>query len=123
MINTRKKTGERGEEVAAEYLRERGYEVLERNWNCREGELDIVARKDGGLVFVEVKTRRTERYGRGEEAIGAGKMRKIIMAVEKYLEERGCAEDTVWGVDAVVVEADERGVLQVNLHVENVEIE
>ena len=55
--------GRRGEQIAADYLRERGYDVLDRNWRGSSGELDIVASGERDLVIVEVKTRRTMAYG------------------------------------------------------------
>lgn len=65
-----KELGRKGEEAAARYLILRGYEIIERNWNCRFGEADIIARDpDGVLCFIEVKTRRGVNAGLPEEAI------------------------------------------------------
>jgi len=65
----RKALGDYGERLAAAELERRGLEVLDRNWRCREGEIDIVARHRGSLVVCEVKTRRGDRYGSALEAI------------------------------------------------------
>lgn len=69
--------GRRGERLAADYLIERGITILERNWRCSQGELDLVALDRGTLVFVEVKTRSGVRYGHPFEAITAQKLARL----------------------------------------------
>lgn len=69
--------GRWGEELAVEYLTNRGYLILERNWRCRDGEIDIVARHGGELVFVEVKTRASVQFGHPFEAITAQKLARL----------------------------------------------
>ena len=82
-----KKTfGQRGEDIAERYLTRRGYTIITNNWYRREGEIDIIAKdKNGCLVFVEVKTRRSTKYGLPEEAITPRKMRNLVRASEYYL--------------------------------------
>lgn len=65
--------GRAGEDRAARYFEERGYRVLERNWRCRQGELDLIVASDSDLVVVEVKTRRSDAFGHPFEAIDARK--------------------------------------------------
>lgn len=69
--------GRAGEERAARYLRSRGYVILDRNWRCDQGEIDIVAHRDDRLCIVEVKTRRTEQYGHPFEAVDERKRRRL----------------------------------------------
>lgn len=69
--------GRAGEDRAAEYLRGGGYEILDRNWRCPAGEIDIVAASPGALVVVEVKTRRTEWFGHPFEAVDARKRARL----------------------------------------------
>lgn len=69
--------GRAGEERAVQHLSALGYTIVERNWRCAQGEIDIVALDAGELVFVEVKTRRTDRYGHPFEAIDARKKRRM----------------------------------------------
>lgn len=69
--------GRRGEQIAADHLIELGYEIVERNWRCAHGELDIVARDGGDTVFVEVKTRGGEAFGHPFEAITAEKLTRL----------------------------------------------
>lgn len=78
------KTGKYGEEIAADYLRKKGFAILERNWRFRYWEVDIIASYNGFLHFVEVKTRMSIRYGRPEESITRDKMRSLKNAAEEY---------------------------------------
>lgn len=83
------RTGSEGEQVACRYLAERGFEVLERNWRHGKHELDIIARQDQALVFVEVKTRSSDRHGQPEEAVKKGKRGKLIKAANAYIQASG----------------------------------
>ena len=65
----RKTLGDWGEQVASTYLESQGYEILARNYHSRHGELDLIATKNKGLYFIEVKTRSNHAYGLGEESI------------------------------------------------------
>jgi Holliday junction resolvase-like predicted endonuclease len=67
-MDRRKQTGRQGEDTAAVYLLEKGYRIIERNWVCRTGELDIMAQDGDILVFVEVRARRGKRFGPPEES-------------------------------------------------------
>lgn len=71
-----------GEELAAEYLRKKGYSILARNFRVRQGELDIVASQGRYLVFVEVKTRKNDRFAAAREFITPAKQRRLICAAE-----------------------------------------
>lgn len=77
--------GEQGEARAAAWYEAHGYEVVARNWRCPEGELDLVARRDDVLVFCEVKTRSSTRYGVPAEAVTADKQRRLRRLAGRYL--------------------------------------
>ena len=77
--------GRRGEEIAAAYLTRAGARVLDRNWRCREGELDIVAREGTALVFCEVKTRRGTGFGHPVEAVDRSKQRRLRVLAQRWL--------------------------------------
>lgn len=79
------KTGSLGETMAAEYLSGNGFAVLHRNWRHLHWEVDIIAEKDGILHFMEVKTRRTKKFGHPEEAVSKKKIQNLINASEEYL--------------------------------------
>jgi putative endonuclease len=75
----------RGESLACDFLARKGFKILERNYRARAGEIDIIARKRDLVCFVEVKTRRSERRGRGVHAVTAAKLRKIAAAARVYV--------------------------------------
>lgn len=79
--------GRRGEDLAAAHLTAHGLEVLARNWRCRHGELDIVAREGAVLVFVEVKARSSTRFGSPAEAVTPAKARRIRLLACQWLAE------------------------------------
>ena len=110
MTDARQKLGRWGEHVAATYLEAKGMRVLECNWRCARGEVDIVAQEDDMIVFVEVKTRRGRALGLPEEALTPAKAQRLVMLGEMYLAEHECA-DVSWRVDLVAVELDPRGKL------------
>ena len=109
MKGARKKLGQRGEELAADHLEERGYIVRERNWRCSVGEIDIVAEDGGCLVFVEVRTRRGREYGTPEESVTPAKQAKLVEVAQTYLQER--CWDGDWRIDVVAVEMTSGGKL------------
>src|SRR5688572_28255294 len=77
--------GDRGEMIAAGYLSRNGYKILEKNYRCKLGELDIICQKDGRIFFLEVKTRTTNQFGRPEESVGFLKQKKLIDLAKWYL--------------------------------------
>ena len=84
MNNTR--TGVLGEELAEIMLLEKGYTILARNFRCRYGEIDIIAKKDGFLVFTEVKTRSPGAIAPGREAVGSAKQERIIETASLFMQ-------------------------------------
>jgi putative endonuclease len=80
--------GRRGEEVAALWLEQRGYRVLNRNWRCRAGELDLVVERDDTTVFVEVKTRTSIAFGHPFEAITPVKANRLRRLAAEWCAER-----------------------------------
>ncbi|MCV2488965.1 YraN family protein [Geodermatophilus sp. YIM 151500] len=82
---TRSELGARGEGIAAAYLTDAGLRLLDRNWRCRDGELDIVAREGDALVFCEVKTRRGTGYGHPVEAVTPAKQRRLRTLAQRWL--------------------------------------
>jgi putative endonuclease len=84
-MNQRQAFGKAGEDLAVRYLKRKGYKVLERNYTCPVGEIDIVAKDKKTIVFVEVKTRRSMSYGSARLAITPHKQRKISMTALYYL--------------------------------------
>jgi putative endonuclease len=78
-------TGNTGEALAAIYLSQKGYDIMHQNWRHSRWEVDIIAEKDNILHFVEVKTRRTKKFGHPEENVDKKKIQNLINASEAYL--------------------------------------
>ncbi len=87
--------GATGEACASRYLESKGYSIVARNYRCRGGELDIVARKADRTVFVEVKERRTGDHGQGWEAVGYGKRRRLVRAALAFAARNGLLESAL----------------------------
>ncbi len=119
MSDYRQNLGRWGEQMAAQHLETQGYEVIEHNWRCRRGEIDLVARAADVLVFVEVKTRRGRDYGTPEEAITRTKAKRLLQLGQQYLLEHDL-EEIEWRVDLVAVELDSQGKLIRCEHVPNI---
>jgi len=82
-------TGKKGEKLAAELLISKGYQVLETNWRFSRAEIDIIAKKEEILVFVEVKTRSSDYFGQPEEFIDSKKEKLIADAASEYMKQVG----------------------------------
>lgn len=87
--------GDRGEMIAWDFLIKQGYKILEKNYRCKIGEIDAVARKEGRLTFVEVKTRMSARYGSPQEAVHKAKQRKIALVAEWYRKEKKLSHEPI----------------------------
>lgn len=85
MSGETKRVGNWGEALTAEYLRGKGYHILDSGFRCQEGEIDLIAQKGDTLAFVEVKTRQSAHYGAGREAVDRRKQRKITATAFHYL--------------------------------------
>lgn len=87
MTRASRRLGERGEDRAAAWYRTAGYDVLSRNWRCRDGELDLVVARAGTLVVCEVKTRSSLAYGHPAEAVTPAKQQRIRRLARRWLAE------------------------------------
>lgn len=85
MPNDKKSLGDFGEEAVCRWMRLHGFKILERNFRCRLGEVDIIAKKNDYIVFVEVKLRKNDSYGQAREYVTAAKQRRIIAAASLWL--------------------------------------
>jgi putative endonuclease len=101
--------GSRGEEMAWRYLERQGFGLLARNWRSRRGELDLVVRQGETIVFVEVRARRSRRFGGPEEALTRAKRRSLQRAAWVYLEANHCLEAD-WRIDVIAIDFAVRGV-------------
>ena len=102
MPTLRVRRGLRGEELARQLLLDKGYYIQATNYRCRWGEVDIVAREGEELVFVEVRTRHSEKFGIPEESLTPAKLRRLMVASQDYLQQHGVPE-TNWRIDLVSI--------------------
>lgn len=85
--STNKEKGDKGEQLAAEYLEERGYKIIEKNWRYYRFELDLIAENANNIVFVEVKTRYSNFYGEPWEAVNKSKRKKVCLSGDAYIQQ------------------------------------
>jgi len=120
MKSENKILGAAGEELAAEFLKDKGYRILSRNWQCKFGELDIVTLKTEGkflrktkiIVFVEVKTidaNYAEFVGQAEENVNYFKQQHLIKSAQSYLKANKISPKIPWQIDVIAIEFDAAG--------------
>ena len=104
----RRETGILGEKLAKDFLKEQGYHILETNYRCPEGEIDIVAKHKDFLVFTEVRTKRSLEFGSPEESITPAKKERMRATAAYYLQTLDNLPD-LWRIDMVAIELNQRG--------------
>lgn len=102
-MENRRKTGTEYEALAAAYLEDRGYTILERNFHDKYGEIDLIAKEENQIVFVEVKYRRNLAKGDPAEAVNYPKQQRIRRTARYYLYHRGLTEETPCRFDVVAI--------------------
>jgi len=104
----RKELGAAGEKLAGDFLKKKGYKIIDTNYRCREGEIDIIARKKDCLVFIEVRAKASTGFGSPEESMTSAKRDKLVSCALTYMSEhQGLPES--WRIDFVAVELDNNG--------------
>jgi putative endonuclease len=104
----KRKTGTLGEKLACDFLYRNGYDIVETNYHCREGEIDIIARQADTLVYVEVRTRTGRRFGSPEESITPLKMYRLRTAAARYEETHPDLPESR-RIDVIAIEMDRSG--------------
>lgn len=84
-MGDKQQIGKSGEEIATKYLAKKGYKIMERNFRCNQGEIDIIAMDGEEIVFIEVKTRRNKNYGLASEAVNKQKKKHLIKTIKYYI--------------------------------------
>lgn len=87
--------GKLGEDIAVNYLKQKGYKILDRNFECRQGEIDIIALDKKEIVFIEVKTRTSNKYGAPSEAVNKIKQKHMLQTIKYYLYIRNLSDEFV----------------------------
>jgi putative endonuclease len=110
--------GKRGESLATDHLIASGYKILDRNWRCSQGEIDIVAELDGETVFVEVKTRSSVAFGHPLEAITVEKLARLRRLAGAWVESHPNQRSSI-RIDAIAIIAPTLGLIEIE-HLERV---
>ncbi|MDD4859253.1 MAG: YraN family protein [Dehalococcoidales bacterium] len=103
----RREAGILGEKLAQEFLRQKGYQIIETNYRCRDGEIDIVARQGEVLVFIEVRSKQSDKFGSPEESVTPAKRAKLRLMADHYLQNHVDLPDS-WRIDVVAIEFDNK---------------
>ena len=123
VMNTKKEVGRWGEEIAAVYLKRNGYSIVDRNFFTPEGEIDLIAlqkeKEEQILIFVEVKTRTSEKYGFPEEAFTRKKWDHMLRAIDRYLEDYLDFGDA-WQIDVIAIQKLSEEQLPEIVHFKNI---
>jgi putative endonuclease len=104
----RRETGRLGEKLACDFLGKNGYRILETNYRCPEGEIDIIAQQADTLVFVEVRTKKSSKFGTPEESITPTKMERLRTVAAHYGQNRENLP-AAWRIDVVAIQMDSQG--------------
>ena len=91
----RHEIGKLGEEIVTQYLNQKGYKIIERNFTCKQGEIDIICIDKKELVFIEVKTRTNDKFGKPVEAVDVNKKKHLFKAIKYYLYSRNLENEYV----------------------------
>ena len=117
MKTARQRVGDWGEALAAKYLREQGYVILTQNWRHGHGELDIVAQRAEILTIVEVRTRRNDKFGRGEESITLSKRLNLIKTSQAYVQMLVPLDTELqWQIDVIVIQLGPNNMIESLMH-------
>ncbi len=117
MKTVRQRVGDWGEALAAKYLREQGYVILTQNWRHGHGELDIVAQRAEILTIVEVRTRRNDKFGRGEESITLSKRLNLLKTAQAYVQLLVPLDTELqWQIDVIVIQLGPNNIIESLMH-------
>ena len=109
MEDTTRARGIRGEALAVTYLKKKGYKIIERNYRCQWGEIDLIARDGKTLIFVEIKSRSSSGFGLPQDAVDRFKQEKLIQAARAYMAEHHVQETIPARFDVVAVQLTPSG--------------
>lgn len=99
--------GQQAEQIACDYLQQHGLQLITQNYHCRRGEIDLIMRDADTLVFVEVRARRSDRFGSALESITADKQSRIIATAQQYLQQKRLQQNCRFDVIAVRIQTTE----------------
>ena len=101
-MKSAREKGFEGEQLAAKFLKANGYRILERNYRTKSGEIDIIARKNRSIVFIEVKTRSNDSFGSPVEAVDRRKLAKLEIVANQYIQKKEI-EDAAFRFEVITI--------------------
>jgi putative endonuclease len=107
------KKGKEGEDMAARFLKEKGYEIVQRNYRYKQSEIDLIVKKDNWLIFVEVKLRSSDAYGYPEDFVDYKKAKNIIDGAEQYTYEKDWQGNVRYDIVSIRVMRDKTEIIQI----------
>ena len=110
MKNYRQNLGDWGEKLAKKYLEKIGYQIIDQKWRKKEGEIDLIALDKNVLVFIEVKTRKSDKFGTPAESITEKKQEKMVKCIQRYLEENCQCQQLQIRLDIILIKMNKRKV-------------
>ena len=108
--------GKAGEQIAADYLKKKGYRIITRNWRYRKAEIDIIAEANGVLVVIEVKTRSSNHYGNPQDFISKEKIRLLVLATDAYITKKEITLQVRFDIVSVLIPPKKKVTIQ---HIED----
>lgn len=119
MLGAKKELGKKGETLAKKFLKKKGYRIITTNYHIRGGEIDVVTSFFDKIIFIEVKTRTTDQFGSGEEAINNKKLQSLISTAQKYLLENNLTGKP-WQIDLITVDFSQKAKKPEIRHIKNI---
>ncbi len=120
MLTQKRKFGDIGEKIASKYLKENGYLIIKRNYQVKFGEIDIIAKKDKEITFVEVKTSNNISLIRPEENLTRSKIEKLSKTIEIYLSSNVIPETYTWRLDLISIKLNKETGKAILEHFKNI---
>jgi putative endonuclease len=99
---THNELGKKGEELAVEFLQKKGYNILDKNWRFKKAEVDIIAKKDGILAVVEVKTRSSNYFGNPQDFVNEKKIQLLVEAINEYVNSKDLEVEVRFDIVAIL---------------------
>jgi putative endonuclease len=115
----RQKLGKIGEQLAVSYLHKHGYRIVQQNFKARYGEIDIICTKENTLIFVEVKTRIGEKFGKPEESVTPRKLREVIQTAQFYVQTHDRLPQAL-RIDVIAIQLDDQNAVSTFHHIQSV---
>lgn len=112
-VSDKIKKGKEGEEMAARFLMEKGYEIIERNYRHKRLEIDLIAKKDNWLIFVEVKLRSSDAYGYPEDFVDYKKAKNIVDGAEQYTYDKNWQGNVRYDIISIRLLRDKTEIVQI----------